>query len=84
MIDEGVYGMSKHREQFEAWLETSGLSFSEGIGAWYGWLAALENLSKTIDYDECFSPHDCDEWAIWLDVLERKLDVRTEQMELEG
>ena len=75
-------GKHIHREQFEAWLETSGLSYEEGIGAWYGWLAALENLDKNIEFDECFSPWDNGEHAIWLDVLRRRLDVRTEQMEI--
>lgn len=34
----------KMRADFEAWLAGSGLSYAEGIGAWYGWQASRAAL----------------------------------------
>lgn len=35
---------------------------------WIGWQASRESLVIDLsDLSQCFSPHDCGDWAMWLD-----------------
>lgn len=54
----------KMRADFEAWLAGSGLSYAEGIGAWYGWQASraalVVELPESFEMDD-FAAFDRDE-----------------------
>lgn len=53
----------KMRADFEAWLAGSGLSYAEGIGAWYGWQASRAALVVELPDSRSLSASD-DPWSV--------------------
>lgn len=42
--------------------------------AWWGWQASREAV--VVELPEQFSPHDCGEWAMWSDLVEKAIEAQ--------
>lgn len=77
------------REQFESFardvldwsddefrLASDGKSYYWGATgeAWVFWQASREAV--VVDLPEQFSPHDCGEWAMWSDLVEKAIEAQ--------